>query len=106
MSSETEHTLVCYKLGTPEGWEEAVNALPWEEVRPSVFRKAGQCPRCNADLNFEVPMVFPVAPIDAVESTTTADTVKYECACEFEHPKSKGQSGCGSCGEIAEPEVL
>ncbi len=97
MSPETEHKPVCYEQCTPDGWEEAVNAMPWEEVKTSVFRKVGRCPRCNGELTFEVEMVFPLAPVD---------TAQYCCKCTFEHPNSDGKSGCGARGNVAEPKVL
>lgn len=97
MSSETEHKLVPYESGTPEGWEEAVNALPWEEVRSNVFRKVGRCPMCNGEFTCEVEMVFPLVP---------KDTVRYCCKCTFEHPNNDGKSGRGAWGNVAEPKVL
>ncbi len=92
MSSVDDGRPVRYKLGTPKGWERAVNSMEWKEVSTDLYRKVGKCPNCHHELNFEIQKV-----------AFLTSTIQVTCQCDTEHEGSKGEKGCGSFGDVDAP---
>ncbi|MGB2711368.1 MAG: hypothetical protein WBC33_07610 [Conexibacter sp.] len=98
-----------YDTEPRDGWQQIVDAWPWQRTDTRAWRKSGACPQCGHGMTVEYSIGIIANLLPTLRRSAPPRKPLARCNCDVEHPgHPAGEArvwGCGQQAPIAPPSA-